>query len=123
MGQKIHPTGFRIGVNKTHNSTWFADYSVYSKVLQEDFKIRNFFEKEWGAQHVEFMNKIIEFINDNVFDLDKILSLIEKTDVNDKGEVTKECQKSMKDALTKWYEPTFNFTKILVNFVRQVHIC
>ena len=71
------------------------------------------FEKEWGAQHVEFMNKIIEFINDNVYDLDKILSLIEKADVNNKGEVTKECQKAMKDALTKWYEPTFNFTKIL----------
>jgi small subunit ribosomal protein S3 len=65
VGQKIHPTGFRIGVNKTHNSTWFADYSVYSKVLQEDFKIRNFFEKEWesfyskaGIANLEIKRKV-----------------------------------------------------------------
>ena len=47
MGQKTHPTGFRIGVNKPYGSTWFANYGVYSKVLQEDYKIRQFFEKEW----------------------------------------------------------------------------
>jgi len=46
VGQKTHPTGFRIGVNKTHNSQWFANYSVYSEVLKEDYKIRKFFEKK-----------------------------------------------------------------------------
>ena len=49
MGQKTHPTGFRIGINKPYQSTWFANYGVYSKVLQEDYKIRQFFEKEWEA--------------------------------------------------------------------------
>ena len=49
MGQKTHPTGFRIGVNKTHNSTWFANYSVYSNVLKEDYKIREFFEKKFES--------------------------------------------------------------------------
>ena len=49
MGQKIHPTGFRIGINKPYQSTWFANYGVYSKVLQEDYQIRQFFEKEWSA--------------------------------------------------------------------------
>ena len=49
MGQKIHPTGFRIGINKPYQSTWFANYGVYSKVLQEDYKIRKFFEKEWDT--------------------------------------------------------------------------
>ena len=49
MGQKTHPTGFRIGVNKTHNSTWFANYGAYSEVLKEDYKIRAFFEKEFEA--------------------------------------------------------------------------
>jgi len=65
VGQKTHPTGFRIGVNKTHNSTWFADYSVYSKVLQEDHKIRSFFEKEWepfynkaGIANLEIKRKV-----------------------------------------------------------------
>ena len=49
MGQKTHPTGFRIGVNKTHNSSWFANYSVYSNVLKEDYKIREFFEKKFES--------------------------------------------------------------------------
>lgn len=45
MGQKIHPTGFRIGISKKHNSTWFADYDVFSDVLKEDYTIRQFFNK------------------------------------------------------------------------------
>jgi small subunit ribosomal protein S3 len=49
VGQKTHPTGFRIGINKPYNSTWFANYGVYSQVLQEDYKIRQFFEKEWDT--------------------------------------------------------------------------
>jgi|TARA_B100000475_G_scaffold85636_1_gene62001 small subunit ribosomal protein S3 len=49
VGQKTHPTGFRIGINKPYSSTWFANYGVYSKVLQEDYQIRQFFEKEWSA--------------------------------------------------------------------------
>ena len=48
MGQKTHPTGFRIGINKKHNSTWFANYGAYKKVLEEDFKIRHFFESEFA---------------------------------------------------------------------------
>jgi small subunit ribosomal protein S3 len=49
VGQKTHPTGFRIGVNKTHSSTWFANYGAFSEVLKEDYKIRQFFEKEFSA--------------------------------------------------------------------------
>ena len=49
MGQKIHPTGFRIGVNKSHDSTWFSNYCTYSQVLKEDYQIRNFFEKECSS--------------------------------------------------------------------------
>jgi small subunit ribosomal protein S3 len=49
VGQKTHPTGFRIGINKPYSSTWFANYGVYSKVLQEDYKIRQFFENEWST--------------------------------------------------------------------------
>ena len=49
MGQKTHPTGFRIGINKEHNSKWFANYGAYSKVLEEDYNIRKFFEKEFST--------------------------------------------------------------------------
>jgi small subunit ribosomal protein S3 len=49
VGQKINPTGFRTGVNKAHKATWFANYSAYSEVLKEDYKIRTFFEKKIRA--------------------------------------------------------------------------
>ena len=48
MGQKTHPTGFRTGVNKSHNTIWFANYGAYSEVLKEDYKIRKLFEKKFG---------------------------------------------------------------------------
>ena len=49
MGQKTHPTGFRIGINKSHDSTWFANYGTYGEILKEDYKIRKFFENDWGT--------------------------------------------------------------------------
>ena len=49
MGQKTHPTGFRIGINKAHNATWFANYGTYNQVLKEDYLIRQFFEKDWKS--------------------------------------------------------------------------
>jgi small subunit ribosomal protein S3 len=65
VGQKTHPTGFRIGVNKTHSSTWFAYYGVYGNVLKEDYKIREFFEKKFesiyskaGITKLEIQRKI-----------------------------------------------------------------
>lgn len=51
MGQKTNPTGFRTGVNKPHNATWFANYGAYSEVLKEDYKIRTFFEKKFEAMY------------------------------------------------------------------------
>jgi small subunit ribosomal protein S3 len=45
VGQKIHPTGFRIGSTKTHSSIWYANYRVYGEALKEDYNIRQFFEK------------------------------------------------------------------------------
>ena len=47
MGQKTHPTGFRTGINKLHNTIWFASYNSYSKLLQEDFNIRRFVQKKF----------------------------------------------------------------------------
>jgi small subunit ribosomal protein S3 len=49
VGQKIHPSGFRIGINKSYNSIWFANYGAFSKVLEEDYKIRNLFKKKWST--------------------------------------------------------------------------
>ena len=39
MGHKVHPVGFRLGVNKTWDSKWYSDRH-YVTFLQEDLKIR-----------------------------------------------------------------------------------
>jgi small subunit ribosomal protein S3 len=43
VGQKIHPTGFRLGITQEHRSRWFSDTDRYPQLLQEDLKIRQFF--------------------------------------------------------------------------------
>ncbi|VEU76448.1 30S ribosomal protein S3 [Mycoplasmopsis columboralis] len=45
MGQKVNPNGFRYGVTKSHNSTWFADKADFGNRLVEDAKIYKFFDK------------------------------------------------------------------------------
>ncbi|HEX9777332.1 MAG TPA: 30S ribosomal protein S3 [Geopsychrobacteraceae bacterium] len=44
MGQKVHPIGFRLGINRTWESKWYAD-SDYSVKLHADLKLRNFLKK------------------------------------------------------------------------------
>ena len=46
MGQKINPIGFRLGINRTWDSRWYADNAEYGQLLHEDLKIREFIEKE-----------------------------------------------------------------------------
>ena len=41
MGQKVHPTGFRLGVIKKHNALWYAKGKTYRENLIEDLKVRN----------------------------------------------------------------------------------
>lgn len=41
MGQKVHPVSFRLGINKTWDSRWFAG-KEYSRFVFEDFQIRKF---------------------------------------------------------------------------------
>ena len=44
MGQKVHPTGFRLGIIKTWDSKWFATKG-YSKLVFEDRKIRDYIKE------------------------------------------------------------------------------
>jgi len=41
LGQKVHPISFRLGINKTWDSRWFAG-KEYSSFVFEDFQIRKF---------------------------------------------------------------------------------
>jgi small subunit ribosomal protein S3 len=40
MGQKVHPYGLRLGINKTWKSRWYVDPRDYAKTLHEDLKLR-----------------------------------------------------------------------------------
>jgi len=40
MGQKVHPYGLRLGINKDWKSRWYVDPRDYAKTLHEDFAIR-----------------------------------------------------------------------------------
>jgi len=46
MGQKIHPTGFRLGIVTDWNSKWYADSKDYANYLHADLKVREFLRKK-----------------------------------------------------------------------------
>ena len=46
MGQKVSPTGLRIGINKNWESTWYAGNKDFAKFLNNDVKIRKYLEKK-----------------------------------------------------------------------------
>ena len=46
MGQKINPTGFRLGINRTWDSRWFANKGEYGQLLHEDLEIRRYLMEE-----------------------------------------------------------------------------
>jgi len=45
LGQKVNPTGFRLGITKTWDSRWFAGKD-YSKFIVDDYRIREFLKKK-----------------------------------------------------------------------------
>ncbi len=45
MGQKIHPTGFRLSVNKNWSSRWYANSRNFATMLNEDLKVRAYLKK------------------------------------------------------------------------------
>jgi small subunit ribosomal protein S3 len=52
MGQKIHPTGFRLSVSRNWNSRWFATGDDFSRMLAEDLKVREYLRKKLRSASV-----------------------------------------------------------------------
>ena len=48
MGQKVNPTGFRVGIMEDWRSRWYANKHEFSDLLVEDFKIRKFIKKKYS---------------------------------------------------------------------------
>lgn len=49
MGQKVHPTGLRVGIIEDWRSKWYEEKN-YAKWLHEDLKIRGFLQKRLQNQ-------------------------------------------------------------------------
>lgn len=60
MGQKVNPTGFRLGITTEHRSKWFADSAKagqrYADYLGEDIKIRRLMEKNLERAGISRVN-------------------------------------------------------------------
>lgn len=52
MGQKVHPTGIRLGIVKRHTSVWYAGGKDYARYLQEDMEVRELVKKKLAAASV-----------------------------------------------------------------------
>jgi small subunit ribosomal protein S3 len=46
MGQKIHPTGFRLSVTRDWSSRWFANSKSFPAMLREDIAVRDYLKKK-----------------------------------------------------------------------------
>jgi small subunit ribosomal protein S3 len=46
MGQKVNPTGFRVGITEDWKSRWYAPKAAYGNFLVEDFKVRTFIDRK-----------------------------------------------------------------------------
>lgn len=60
MGQKTHPLGFRLGITQKHRSSWFELKEFYPSTLEEDYKIRQYLEKNLsgaGVSKIEINRK------------------------------------------------------------------
>ena len=49
MGQKVHPSGFRLAVIEPWRSRWYADKKNFGRLLVEDDRIRKHIYKEFKS--------------------------------------------------------------------------
>lgn len=45
MGQKVHPTGIRLGITEQDRSNWYASKKQFAANVYSDFQVRRFLEK------------------------------------------------------------------------------
>ncbi|MBN4079446.1 30S ribosomal protein S3 [Beggiatoa alba] len=52
MGQKVHPTGIRLGIVKDWTSKWYADSKDFADTLNMDLKVRDYIKKKLKSASV-----------------------------------------------------------------------
>lgn len=46
MGQKVHPTGFRLAVTRNWNSRWYAEDKDFGTMLAQDLRVREYLKRK-----------------------------------------------------------------------------
>ena len=56
MGQKVHPTGIRLGIVKDWTSKWYADSQTFPEYVRLDYELRNFIKEKLKEASVSRIN-------------------------------------------------------------------
>ncbi|MDT9545833.1 MAG: 30S ribosomal protein S3 [Chlorobium sp.] len=66
MGQKVNPTGFRLGIIRDWTSRWYDDSPVISEKIKQDQVIRNYVQTRLKREKAGIARIIIERTNKNI---------------------------------------------------------
>jgi len=56
MGQKVHPTGIRLGIVKDWSSRWYADSQTFPEYVRLDYELRQFIKEKLKDASVSQVN-------------------------------------------------------------------
>lgn len=71
MGRKVHPVGFRLGINQPWHGRWFAEGGIYRQQLHQDFAIRSLLTgktSKGGAAAAEKVRELRRMMPDSIRD-------------------------------------------------------
>ena len=84
MGQKVHPYGFRIGINKTWRSRWYAG-KKYAELLHEDLELRRDLKRRLGLTYLFIAHNlaVVRHMSDRVavMYLGRIVELADREEI------------------------------------------
>ena len=126
MGQKVNPTGFRLGISKKQNATWYAKGKDFSINLIQDLKVREYFKtklKNSSISRIELERSAENFIvsiytsrpgiiiGKRGEEIDNLKKAVEKI-------VKKPAQINIKEVKKTWYWCT-NFSRRCCSTIRK----
>src|ERR1019366_4409733 len=66
MGQKVRPTGYRVGIMEDWRSRWYASKHEFSDLLVEDFKIRKFIKGKYSYAGIPRLEIEAQLISEDI---------------------------------------------------------
>nr|YP_009397485.1 ribosomal protein S3 [Dasyclonium flaccidum]ARW66671.1 ribosomal protein S3 [Dasyclonium flaccidum] len=69
MGQKTHPSGFRLGITEAHKSSWFVKMRLYPQLIEQDYKIRSYIDNSLNKASISLVEieRKLEQIEINIY--------------------------------------------------------